>query len=1139
MRERFSDLLDEEDSIIDYCNATMYSIGNVQIPLGIGRIYLTLRGLFFYAKHLSLDIKLFISFDEIISLELQQETGILIKYNQIKTNKNQSRFFTFSSSNNCERIYNWMISEWNRKNYVSPSLNNDKDNKNEENCLITIISPRSELLNFIINHLNDFNDNKIDIRLILIDFKYSIDPFLIPIPSHTDAQYQKQKNNLEIFVVPIHSKEAIKTALFGTNVLIYIPPLPEMFYVSKIIKKIILSKEISKLKYFLTIFPYFPEQIYKNNNNLDDLNHHNIKIYPETIKKSKNLFQNLKEKFNKKYKLNHLNVTVFEVFPLFDLFEIFTNCDELDIFLPYPSIINNHQCNLIWSDLFSISKIIVQFIFNFSLRKISNYIISSSKQLNSNDLLEQFNKILDKQFKIYNSKELIMERIENLLRFSYFENRCIEEYIEIITTYNNLYNNLNINKDVENLIIQDEKEEDINEKISSSIENDDIDNNDLIIIEDHGDISKYLLREFERFQELMNFIILTNKESNFISELFLSMYQRSSSTSTSSSSSSQQQQQMNDHESILIDAPKFIEICGCFLNYSGLSTMLFHALMNEKKHAIDIDGFKKGIGILLHGTKLEKNQFLFKMFQSSSNKYFSQEDVKQIVCAMDVFFLTIENNVNKNIITKNDDDLLPIDQKIKSSIPLHIELIEEYLLKEFNEIINNNKEQLSNIDIHHENKIPYHLFELFIERTKIYISSLGAESILTSNDEQQQQQDSNDENLFKKRLLLTNSNIHLKNINKNQIKRIPGIPILFGHKDWDQVWNLMLGIEISVQRLNKLSSKIREKDSFNDIEYIIGEQNNKLSNTKELSTKWIINDYAPLIFKKIRDYFGISSNDFLNSLGPQKFIGDLLTGNWSCYHELKSSGRSGSVFYSSHDGRFFIKTLPDDEEILLRKNLASYYYYVTSNPNTLLTRFYGLFKIKKGSKGTWMNVVIMENLFSNSSSMIHEIYDLKGSTVNRHVELTLSQEELPSIARKDNDFSRILKIGSFAKNILLEVIEQDILWMQTLNITDYSLLVGLKSLESKDLQATTLQTKIESGCGDFKDFFKLYDGGILSVDRKEVYYIGLIDILGEYNLRKKGEFFVKSLIHSPQLISASPPIAYRKRFQKYVTSIIE
>lgn len=65
----------------------------------------------------------------------------------------------------------------------------------------------------------------------------------------------------------------------------------------------------------------------------------------------------------------------------------------------------------------------------------------------------------------------------------------------------------------------------------------------------------------------------------------------------------------------------------------------------------------------------------------------------------------------------------------------------------------------------------------------------------------------------------------------------------------------------------------------------------------------------------------------------------------------------------------------------------------------------------------------MENLFDTNLD-IHEQYDLKGSTVNRFVGEKMELFN-PSVALKDLDFHRRLRLGPVMKALMLEQAEID------------------------------------------------------------------------------------------------------------------
>jgi 1-phosphatidylinositol-4-phosphate 5-kinase len=123
-------------------------------------------------------------------------------------------------------------------------------------------------------------------------------------------------------------------------------------------------------------------------------------------------------------------------------------------------------------------------------------------------------------------------------------------------------------------------------------------------------------------------------------------------------------------------------------------------------------------------------------------------------------------------------------------------------------------------------------------------------------------------------------------------------------------------------------------------------------------------DYAPWVFRELREHFHLDPADYLLSLTAKYILS-----------ELGSPGKSGSFFYFSRDYRFIIKTISHTEHKFLRKILKDYHKHVLENPHTLISRFYGLHRVKL-PHGRKIHFVIMNNLFPPHRD-IHETYDLK------------------------------------------------------------------------------------------------------------------------------------------------------------------
>ena len=208
-------------------------------------------------------------------------------------------------------------------------------------------------------------------------------------------------------------------------------------------------------------------------------------------------------------------------------------------------------------------------------------------------------------------------------------------------------------------------------------------------------------------------------------------------------------------------------------------------------------------------------------------------------------------------------------------------------------------------------------------------------------------------------------------------------------------------------------------------------------------------DYAPWVFRHLRALFHLDPADYLVSLTGKYILS-----------ELGSPGKSGSFFYFSRDYKYIIKTIHHSEHKFLRKILKDYYEHVTENPNTLLSQFYGLHRVKI-PYGKKIHFVVMNNLFPPHRD-IHHTYDLKGSTIGRDYR----EEDLaknPRATLKDLNWLRRherLELGLEKKRRFLDQLHKDVRLLQRLQIMDYSLLIGVHDVQKgneENLRSKTLQ----------------------------------------------------------------------------------
>ena len=178
------------------------------------------------------------------------------------------------------------------------------------------------------------------------------------------------------------------------------------------------------------------------------------------------------------------------------------------------------------------------------------------------------------------------------------------------------------------------------------------------------------------------------------------------------------------------------------------------------------------------------------------------------------------------------------------------------------------------------------------------------------------------------------------------------------------------------------------------------------------------------MFNIIRKFYGIDPTAYLKSIGPETLFGSLNMGKINSLKSQCSAGKSGSLFYYTADGLYMLKTISHDEFEHFKAIMKNYYHHMLAYPHTMITRFFGLHKIKftRTTRIERVYFVIMANVF-NTPQNIGVRYDLKGSLYGR-TSRKKENETLPaSVALKDLDWlqdRRLINLRDEQRNLLEE-----------------------------------------------------------------------------------------------------------------------
>ncbi|KAH0921243.1 hypothetical protein HID58_021261 [Brassica napus] len=438
------------------------------------------------------------------------------------------------------------------------------------------------------------------------------------------------------------------------------------------------------------------------------------------------------------------------------------------------------------------------------------------------------------------------------------------------------------------------------------------------------------------------------------------------------------------------------------------------------------------------------------------------------------------------------------------------------------------------------------------------------------------------------------------------------LTFLTGEHNYHLMLNLQLGIRYTVGKITPVPRRdVRASDfgkKARTVMFFPKDGSNFTPPHKSIDFSW--KDYCPMVFRNLREMFKLDAAEYMMSICGD----DGLT-------EICSPGKSGSIFYLSHDDRFVIKTLKKSELKVLLRMLPRYYKHVGDHENTLITKFFGVHRItlKWGKK---VRFVVMGNMFCTELK-IHRRYDLKGSSHGRFTEKIKIQEKT---TLKDLDLAYEFHMDKLLREALFKQIYLDCAFLESLQIIDYSLLLGLhfrapgqlndileppnamsdqESVSSVDVGVTQELSIPPKGLllvthepnsvstvpgphirGSTLRAFSVGEQEVdlilpgtasltmslhlssfvrlrvqlgvnmpaqahhkLDEDKEEsatielfevydvVVYMGIIDILQEYNTKKKVEHKCKSLQYDPMTISVTEPTIYSKRFVNFLHKV--
>ena len=583
---------------------------------------------------------------------------------------------------------------------------------------------------------------------------------------------------------------------------------------------------------------------------------------------------------------------------------------------------------------------------------------------------------------------------------------------------------------------------------------------------------------------------------------------------------------------------------------SNSCSELDNEMKNTLKEKINNDNILKIV-------KKNKVSFNDKQSFSCNNSLTNLNDIKLI------------SNSNKNLVSISNDDkksylkINNINKKPSSDL--------EIFLNSLKIFINSVKNTITNIQICYnwinENYLNSHIKKILKIQNKNKIDKFDTHNI----------------------------NAKMKNKIKKKIIKAPD-------QSFKILLNMIMGIQISVQSIPNYNIDEKKENINNYLESMIYSVQTINYNIKKHETFFLKEYAGIIfnnIRKNLgidKDCFisSISPQDFITELmiSSQTIFEELIsTGKSGSLLYYTRDGKYIIKTIGKNEYKFLKKILPN-YYIHLKKNPNSLL------PKYL--GCYQLIRKEKKNKQKF-NFIVMKNVF-NTSKQIHLRFDLKGSRIGRRVLKGFDNKGEVAMALKDLDLENVNQKFLFGekRNILLKQLKEDTIFLSENGAIDYSLLIGIhninKELKNQNfisndninnvnennthfIKIENLNNKNNNNCeinninnnnsnsidnkifyeendliddnndissiedinkkeNEKSSFFDFDDGGIKSINNNEIYFLGIIDILTEYNCKKSVEHFFKMIRYCSEEMSCIPPINYMNRFNNYMETII-
>ncbi|XP_034023588.1 phosphatidylinositol 5-phosphate 4-kinase type-2 gamma-like isoform X3 [Thalassophryne amazonica] len=263
--------------------------------------------------------------------------------------------------------------------------------------------------------------------------------------------------------------------------------------------------------------------------------------------------------------------------------------------------------------------------------------------------------------------------------------------------------------------------------------------------------------------------------------------------------------------------------------------------------------------------------------------------------------------------------------------------------------------------------------------------------------------------------------------------------------------------------------------------------------------------------------------------------------------------QTAGLLLTTFDRSLVVKEISSEEVEEIHSILSEYHQHIaTCHGSTLLPQFLAMYRVTVESEDT--HLLVMRNVFSHR--------------LHIHTKYVLKVKDLPTY--KDNDFKNSMQkvyVSDAEKKKFMDKLIRDTEFLVRMRIMDYSLLLGIHDVERAEKEE---EEEMESSCEEDENSLALNPGSLspegiagyinsfkpmgpgefdpyvdvyaiqstVGAPQREVYFMGLTDVLMHYDTKKKAAHAAKPVKHGAGVeISTTHPEQYTKRFRDFIPKI--